>query len=161
MNYNVLVRYEPQSPLTWEEATILIKRPSPDSDSPCANVRPEDDILTTSLPANQRSVLVTPPVCLEKDKETEIRIFVGRQDGRLPNSRASILIDSIVLIPSFDDIPFLAYNSTMREEFDRYNCGDPYYYDLNRENVPDVCKKYRIILREKWFSVMSVRSHWF
>ncbi|XP_022829188.1 laminin subunit beta-1 [Spodoptera litura] len=143
MNYNVLIRYEPQSPINWEEATILVKRPLPiDADSPCANVTPEDDTINTYLPSNQRSVLVTPAVCLEKGKETEIRIYLGRQDSRLPNSRASILIDSIVLIPSFDDLPFLARNSSMREEFERFNCGDPYYYDLNRENVPEICKKY-------------------
>lgn len=143
MNYNVLIRYEPQSPQNWEEATILVKRPFPiDDDSPCANVRPQDDTVYARLPSNQRSVLVSPPICLEKDKETEIRIYLGRQDGVNSNSRASILIDSIVLIPSFKDLPFFANDSSMLEEFQRYNCGDSYYYDLNRENVPDICKKY-------------------
>ncbi|XP_045763447.1 laminin subunit beta-1 [Maniola jurtina] len=143
MNYNVLIRYEPQSNTNWEEATILVKRPVPiDADSPCANVRPADDTVLTSLPANQRSVLVRPAICLEKNKETEIRIYLGRQDGHSSNSRASVLIDSIVLIPSIDDLPFLSNGSNMREEFDRYNCGDSYYYDLNRDNIPEICKKY-------------------
>ncbi|XP_063823470.1 laminin subunit beta-1-like [Ostrinia nubilalis] len=66
----------------FDAECILVKRPLPiDYDSPCANVRPEDDTVSTSLPANQRSVLVTPPVCLEKDKDTEIRIYLSRQDG--------------------------------------------------------------------------------
>lgn len=143
MNYNVLIRYEPQSNTNWEEATILVKRPGPiDTDSPCAKVRPADDTVLTSLPANQRSVLVRPAICLEKNKDTEIRIYLGRQDGHSSNSRASVLIDSIVLIPNFDDLPFLANGSNMREEFDRYNCGDSYYYDLNRDNIPEICKKY-------------------
>lgn len=143
MNYNILIRYEQQSPLDWKEATILVKRPLPlDSDSPCANVRPEDDTIHATLPANQRSFLVKPSVCLEKDKETEIRIYLGRQDGYSSNTRATILIDSIVLIPSFDDIPFLANGTEVRQEFDRYNCGDSYYYDLNRETVPEICKKH-------------------
>ncbi|XP_038213536.1 laminin subunit beta-1 [Zerene cesonia] len=143
MNYNVLIRYEPQSAINWQEATILVKRPSPiDPDSPCSNVRPEDDKIYTILPANQRSVLVRPPICLEKNKETEVRIYFGRQDGQTSNSRASILIDSIVLIPSFDDLPFLANDTAAREEFERYNCGDQYYYDLNRDNVPEICKNY-------------------
>ncbi|XP_053600524.1 laminin subunit beta-1 [Plodia interpunctella] len=147
MNYNVLIRYEPQSNLNWEEATILVKRPGPiDLDSPCANIRPEDDRITTYLPANQRSVLVIPPVCLEKQKETEIRIYLGHQDRRTSNPRATVLIDSIVLIPSFDDLPFFNSNDSvannMKREFDRNNCGDPYYYDLNRDTVPEICKKY-------------------
>ncbi|XP_068627747.1 laminin subunit beta-1 [Battus philenor] len=143
MNYNVLIRYEPQAPANWEEATIYVRRPLPvDIDSPCANVQPEDDTINTYLPASQRSYLVKPAVCLEKDKETEIRIYLGRQDGHSFNSRASILIDSIVLLPSIDDLPFLVNGSYMREEFDRFNCGDSYYYDLNRENIPEVCKKY-------------------
>ncbi|KAG7305416.1 hypothetical protein JYU34_009487 [Plutella xylostella] len=143
MHYNVLLRYEPQSPLNWEEATIFVKRPLPiDPDSPCANVRPEDDTVRTTLPANQRSVLVQPAICLEKNKRTELRIFLGRQDGRTSNSRATVLIDSIVLIPSVEDMPFISNSSQVREEFDRNNCGDSYYYDLNRENIPEVCKKY-------------------
>lgn len=143
MNYNVLIRYEPQSNANWEEATIFVKRPYPiDSDSPCANVRPEDDTLRTSLPSNQRSVLTKPPVCLEKGKRTEIRIYLGRQDGRTSNSRASVLIDSIALIPALDDLPFFQGPSNLRDDFDRYNCGDSYYYDLNRENIPEICKKY-------------------
>ncbi|KAI8440127.1 hypothetical protein MSG28_001532 [Choristoneura fumiferana] len=143
MNYNILVRYEPQSSINWEEATILVKRPLPiDFDSPCANVRPEDDTIYTTLPANERSVLVKPAVCLEKDRDTEIRIYLGRQDGRTSNSRATVLIDSIALIPSIDDLPFFANKSADREEFDRNNCGDPYYYNLNRENVLEICKKY-------------------
>lgn len=142
MNYNVLIRYEPQSPLNWEEATILVKRPyGVDPDSPCANVRPENDTLQAFLPANQRSVLVSPSICLEKDKDTEIRISLGRQDRRTPNPRATVLIDSIVLIPSFDNLPIFN-DSSMKEEFDYNNCGDKYFYDLNRENVPEACKKY-------------------
>ncbi|KAJ2950704.1 hypothetical protein O0L34_g8964 [Tuta absoluta] len=143
MNYNILIRYEPQSAINWEEATILVKRPfGVDSNSPCANVRPEDDTISTKLPSDRRSVLVVPSICLEADKETEIRFILGRQDGQNYNPRATVLIDSIVLIPSFDDIPFLEPNSPGWVEFNRYGCGDPYYFDLGRDNVPEVCKKY-------------------
>nr|AJO16035.1 laminin beta-wing chain [Bombyx mori]AJO16036.1 laminin beta-wing chain [Bombyx mori] len=143
MNYNILIRYEPQSPLDWKEANILIKRPYPvDAESPCASKGPENDNIVTYLPANQRSVLVKPAVCLEKNRENEIRIFMGRQNAQSSNSRATILIDSIVLIPSFDDLPFLTNGTAMRDEFERYNCGDSYYYNLNRDNIPEICKKY-------------------
>ncbi|KAM3967987.1 LOW QUALITY PROTEIN: laminin subunit beta-1 [Aphomia sociella] len=143
MNYNVLIRYEPQSNIRWEEATIFVKRLMPvDLDSPCANVNLEDDVITTYLPENQRSVLVKPPICLERNKETEIRIYLGRQNSNISNPRASVLVDSIVLIPSFEDLPFFANGSLMKEEFDLHNCGDMYYYDLNRDTVPEVCRKY-------------------
>ncbi|XP_026326893.1 laminin subunit beta-1 isoform X2 [Hyposmocoma kahamanoa] len=142
MNYNVLIRYEPQSSLNWEEATILVKRPyGVDPDSPCANVRLENDTIQTYLPSNQRSVLVSPAICLEKDKDTEIRIYLGRQDRRTPNPIATVLIDSIVLIPSFDDLPIFN-DSNVKDEFDYNNCGDKYFYDLNRDNIPEICKKY-------------------
>ncbi|XP_028177653.1 laminin subunit beta-1-like [Ostrinia furnacalis] len=132
----------------FDAECILVKRPLPiDYDSPCANVGPEDVTVSTSLPANQRSVLVTPPVCLEKDKDTEIRIYLGRQDGRTSNARASSLIDSIVLIPSFDDIPFFANRSDLKEEFDlsvKLLIVEIHirYYSLNRDTVPEICKKY-------------------
>ncbi|XP_050676949.1 laminin subunit beta-1 [Leptidea sinapis] len=143
MNYNIVIRYEPQSTMNWEEATIIVKRPYPiDPNSKCAYVRAKDNTILTRLPAGQRSVLVQPPICLEKDVETEIRLYLGRQDGRVSNNRATVLIDSIVLIPSIDDLPFLANGSSNREEFERYNCGDSYYYDLNRDNIPEVCKNY-------------------
>ncbi|XP_063635942.1 laminin subunit beta-1 [Cydia splendana] len=146
MNYNILVRYEPPSDnVNWEEATIFVKRLQPiDPDSPCANVRPEDDTIHTILPGKERSVLIKPAVCLEKGKTTEIRIYLGRQNGYTSNSRATVLIDSIALVPSFDDIPFLKNGSIQREEFDRNNCGDPYYYSLYRENILEICKKHHI-----------------
>lgn len=152
MHYNVLIRYEPQSALNWEQATILVKRinwndAEPiDDDSICANVQPEDNIINVSLPANQRSVLIKKPICLEKNTQYEVRLFLGPQVKTTTNSRAHVLIDSIVLIPSIDDLPFFNNGSLseyMREEFDRYNCGDSYYYSLYKVNIPEVCKKYQ------------------
>ncbi|GBP43432.1 Laminin subunit beta-1 [Eumeta japonica] len=146
MNYNILIRYEPQSSVNWEEATIFIKRLEDIGyDSPCANIHPEDDTIYTSLPAHQRSILIKSPICFEKEKKYEIRIFLGRQDRRIANPRATVLIDSIVLLPSLDNLPIFGNDSSQylrREEFERYNCGDSYYYDLHRANVPEVCRKF-------------------
>lgn len=151
MHYNILIRYEPSSGLDWEQATIFLKRVIWDTEEPddpnsiCANVTPEDNTLMTRLPSNRRNVLVERPICLEKNKHYELRIYFGQESGRTSSSRASILVDSIVLIPVYDDLPFFSSNISggqLRDEFDRNNCGDSYYYDLFRENVPEVCKKY-------------------
>lgn len=151
MRYKVLIRYEPQSNLDWEQATVFIKEMKYNDDIPddpnsvCANIRPDDNEIYTTLPSNQRHVLVERPICLEKDKHYELRIFLGQQASHTTNSRASILIDSVVLIPVFDDLPFFS-NDTVgllrRQEFEMNNCDDSYYYDLYRDNVPEVCKRY-------------------
>ncbi|GFX23698.1 laminin subunit beta-1 [Trichonephila clavipes] len=54
LEYDIIIRYEPQLPGQWEEARIVIERPGPvEMNGPCANTIPQDDIKIVSLPSGQ------------------------------------------------------------------------------------------------------------
>lgn len=96
MWYDIVVRYEPKYPGTWDDAQIIIIRDGPpDPNGPCAKVTPDMDRLSVQLPTHQRSSVASPPVCFEADKVytviLELRKYLGPNDA----PTASILIDSV------------------------------------------------------------------
>jgi laminin beta 1 len=96
MWYDIIVRYEPKHAGNPDDVEIMIERNEPvNPDGPCADWQPEHDRLWVQLPADQRSSVATPPVCLEAGKVytvlLELRKFVGPNDS----PTASILIDSV------------------------------------------------------------------
>ncbi|XP_054721557.1 laminin subunit beta-1-like [Uloborus diversus] len=145
LEYDIVVRYEPQLPGQWEEARIVIERPGPvDPNGPCANTIPQDDIKVVSLPSGQRYAVVYPPACLEKGKNYNVRLEFKHYDREVKTPSASVLVDSIAFVPRIDSIPFFqgsAANEYRRQEFERFRCGHAFYSVL-RPLPNDVCKKY-------------------
>lgn len=145
MNYDIIIKYEPTSSESWEEVIVTVHRPDAiDPNGPCANVNAEDDIKSVGLPANSRSVTVYPPACLEAGKIYKVTLEFRRSNFHKEMPTASVLIDSIVLIPRIDDIPFFHGSQAAnirRQEYEHYQCNNPIYYGQNSQ-VPDVCKKY-------------------
>ncbi|XP_046984371.1 laminin subunit beta-1 isoform X1 [Schistocerca americana] len=142
MDYDIVIRYEPQVPGTWEVQVDVI-RPGPvDRSGPCANAIPDDDTKVVFLSPDSRSVPVSPPVCLEPGKDYKVRLTFKRYDGETDVPSASILVDSIALIPRPESIPFFqGANNLHRQEFERYQCGQAFYSVL-KGSIPDVCQKY-------------------
>ena len=146
--YDIIVRYEPVQIGSWENVQIIIERDSPvDPDGPCADWRPEQDQLYAQLPLRSRSVVVQPSVCLEAGKRYNILLQFRKFNNHADTPSASILVDSIVLRPRIDSIPFFkmpVIGELRRQEYERYRCSD-YYNDFNAisNNIPDVCKKYQ------------------
>ncbi|XP_060515754.1 laminin subunit beta-1 isoform X2 [Cylas formicarius] len=146
MDYDVIIRYEPIIPDTWEDVVVTIERPDlVDPDGPCANTRPQDDIKHTSLPSTQHEQVVYPPSCLEAGKTYTIRVdFIMSTNYATPRPTASVLIDSIILKPRIDSMPMFSNSPAgirRKEEFERHNCGHPSMFVKGAE-VPEVCKKY-------------------
>lgn len=146
MDYDIVIRYEPKSPDSWEEVGVTVIRPGPnDPNGPCARSSPEDDIKSVGLPANSRSVVVFPPACLEAGKTYKIRLDFRRSNYERENPSATVLIDSITLIPRIDTIPWFhgsATAETRREEYERNHCA-LLAYNINPGPIPEVCKKYQ------------------
>ncbi|XP_050582063.1 laminin subunit beta-1 [Bombus affinis] len=146
--YDIIVRYEPVQAGSWENVQIIIERESPvDPNGPCAEWRPEYDQLYAQLPLRSRSVVVQPSVCLEAGKRYNILLQFRKFNNHMDTPSASILVDSIVLRPKIDSIPFFktpVVGELRRQEYEIYHCSD-FYNDFNAitNNIPEVCKKYQ------------------
>uniref|UniRef100_A0AAQ4P864 Laminin, beta 1a n=1 Tax=Gasterosteus aculeatus aculeatus TaxID=481459 RepID=A0AAQ4P864_GASAC len=58
MEYNILIRYEPQLPDQWEEVLMTVMRPGPiRADSRCVNTVPDDDHQMISLHPGSRVIM--------------------------------------------------------------------------------------------------------
>ncbi|XP_057323287.1 laminin subunit beta-1 isoform X1 [Microplitis mediator] len=148
MWYDIVIRYEPIHPGIWQDVEILIERDGPpDPDGSCANWRPEDDRLWIELRDNSRSAVASPAVCLEAEKVYKILLTFRRFDPQgEPIPGAAILIDSIVLRPRIDEVPFFSGSGVgelRKQEYERYRCNEM-FNDVNSGNRDenDICAKY-------------------
>lgn len=95
MDYEIVIRYEPQLPGTWEEVDVTLERPGPvDPNGPCNGQR--DDVMRVGLPSNSRSVTVSPPICLEAGRQYKVRLSFRRSNFDRDSPSASVLIDSVM-----------------------------------------------------------------
>ncbi|XP_043253196.1 laminin subunit beta-1 [Colletes gigas] len=146
--YDVIIRYEPVQPGVWENVQIFIERNDPvDPSGPCGDWRPDDDTLWAQLPVRSRSVVAEPSICLEEGKRYNLLLQFRKFQGHTETPSASILVDSIVLRPRIDDIPFFkssGIGELRRQEYEAYHCSE-FFNDIATvwTNVPEVCKKYQ------------------
>lgn len=95
MDYEIVVRYEPTMPINWDEVEVTVIRPEPvDPNGFCRDER--DDIIRVGLPANSRTVTVTPSVCLEAGRSYKVRLSFHRSNYETDSPSASVLIDSVI-----------------------------------------------------------------
>ncbi|KAK8404590.1 hypothetical protein O3P69_007682 [Scylla paramamosain] len=148
MDYDFVIRYEPQFRGNWENVMVTIERPGPlDPNGPCANTRPTDDQMVINLPDSRRHVKLFPPVCLEAGKHYKVRIDFRRSNAHTDSPSASVLIDSIVLVPRVDSISFYSgslINDNRRQEYERYRCSETFYEGQSLASVPEVCKEHHL-----------------
>ncbi|KAG7166952.1 Laminin subunit beta-1-like, partial [Homarus americanus] len=144
MEYDLVLRYEPQFRGDWENIMVTVERPEPiDPTGPCGNSRPIDDQMIISLPDSRRQVTLFPPVCLESGKRYKIRVDFRRSNARTDSPSASILVDSIMLIPRAEKLPFYSgsfENDDLRYEYERYRCSESFYDGQGVATVPEVCR---------------------
>ncbi|XP_078051747.1 laminin subunit beta-1 isoform X1 [Augochlora pura] len=146
--YEVIVRYEPVQPGPWEDVQIIIERDSPvDPNGLCRDWRPDNDQLWAQLPVRSRSVVAQPAVCLEAGKRYNVILQFRKFNSHVDTPSASILVDSIVLRPRIEAIPFFStpgVGELRRQEYEQYRCSD-YFNDINTvwQEVPDICRKYQ------------------
>ncbi|XP_076033711.1 laminin subunit beta-1 isoform X3 [Oratosquilla oratoria] len=145
MEYDLVIRYEPQFRNIWEGARVIIERPGPvDPHGDCGNTHSTDDQIVVNLSDNQRDETLYPPVCLEAGKRYKIKIDFKRSNALQDSAGASILVDSILLIPRAERLPFYsgtAENDLLRREYEQYRCSQPFYSGgQNLETIPEVCK---------------------
>ncbi|XP_011135440.1 laminin subunit beta-1 isoform X2 [Harpegnathos saltator] len=148
MWYDVIVRYEPVHHGVWNDLQLILERDDPpDPNGPCAEWTPEYDRLWAQLPIRSRSSVAQPSICLETGKRYNLVLQFRKFNGQTDVPSASILVDSIVLKPRIDVIPFFktpGVGELRRQEYERYHCND-FFNDVNVmwSDIPEICRKYQ------------------
>ncbi|XP_063797170.1 laminin subunit beta-2-like isoform X2 [Pseudophryne corroboree] len=145
MEYDAIIRYEPKFPERWQLVKISVIRPGPiPSSSPCGNTIPADDLMTASLPATSRHVILAQPICLERGVSYTVRLEFARYSSRERVPGANILIDSLVLVPRYSSLEmFIAGDPASihrKDAFERYRCHSN-SGDVVKPQANEVCSK--------------------
>lgn len=133
MDYDLLLRWEPQVPEQWAELELVVQRPGPVSaHSPCGHVLPRDDRIQGMLHPNTRVLVFPRPVCLEPGLSYKLKLKLtgtgGRAHPETPYSGSGILIDSLVLQPHVLMLEMFSGGDAAalerRTTFERYRCHE-------------------------------------
>ncbi|XP_021960938.1 laminin subunit beta-1 isoform X2 [Folsomia candida] len=140
MEYDLVIRYEPQQP-GWQDVNVLVlPQDELDQEGPCFGAQYQTGPTRVSLNSDAREALMYVPLCLEANKHYKIRLDFTPSSEK---PQTSILIDSIVLMPKTDKLPFFMgtqMNDYRRQLFDSYRCGSS-FASASRYPVPEECKR--------------------
>ncbi|ROL46626.1 Laminin subunit beta-1 [Anabarilius grahami] len=151
MEYDVIIRYEPQLPEQWEEVLMTVIRPRViTADSRCANTMPDDDNQMVSLHPGSRYVVLPRPVCFEEGLNYTVRLSLSLYSALSDMQSPYTLIDSIVLMPHCKNLDVfsgsgseggdLVTNSAW-ETFQRYRCLEN-SQAVVKTPMTDICRNY-------------------
>uniref|UniRef100_A0A8C6YF53 Laminin subunit beta-1 n=1 Tax=Naja naja TaxID=35670 RepID=A0A8C6YF53_NAJNA len=148
MEYDVLIRYEPQLPDHWEKATINVYRPGqiPPS-SRCGNTVPDDDNQEVSLSPGSRYAALPRPVCFEKGLNYTVRLELPHYSSNSEVENPYTLIDSLVLMPYCKSLDLFTVGgrgddvttNSAWETFQRYRCLEN-SRSVVKTPMTDVCR---------------------
>uniref|UniRef100_A0A7N6BV95 Laminin, beta 1a n=1 Tax=Anabas testudineus TaxID=64144 RepID=A0A7N6BV95_ANATE len=130
MEYDILIRYEPQLPDQWEEVLMTVMRPELiRADSRCVNTVPDDDTQMVSLHPGSRYVVLPRPVCFESGLNYTVRLSLPLYSAVSDVQSPYTLIDSIVLMPHCKNLEIFTASeggdssrNSGWETFQRYRC---------------------------------------
>ncbi|XP_034028045.1 laminin subunit beta-2 isoform X2 [Thalassophryne amazonica] len=129
MEYDIMIRYEPESTEDWE-AMVSITSVHLPSSLRCGNLLPTEQLYTVTLPHHNRFIQMPRPFCFEPSNRYVIAIRFQRHRVSHRHLTAFILIDSLVLIPKYTELPGFQGNDAAaeqrRDEMLRYMCLDSF-----------------------------------
>lgn len=133
MDYDLLLRLEPQVPEQWAELELTVQRPGPvPAHSLCGHVLPKDDRIQGTLQPHTRYMVFPNPVCLEPAVSYKLHLKLVRTGGsaqpETPYSGPGLLIDSLVLLPRALVLEMFSGGDAAalerRATFERYQCHE-------------------------------------
>uniref|UniRef100_A0A8I3WIT0 Laminin subunit beta-1 n=1 Tax=Callithrix jacchus TaxID=9483 RepID=A0A8I3WIT0_CALJA len=149
MEYDILIRYEPQLPDHWEKAVITVQRPGKiPASSRCGNTIPDDDNQVVSLSPGSRYVVLPRPVCFEKGVNYTVRLELPQYTSSDSNVESPYtLIDSLVLMPYCKSLDIFTVGgsgdgvvtNSAWETFQRYRCLEN-SRSVVKTPMTDVCR---------------------
>ncbi|CAG0885936.1 unnamed protein product [Cyprideis torosa] len=137
LNYDLVLRYVPGQPSdpSWEDVLVRV-RPSTLPRGKCAGTGEEERRLT--LRQGGTYEVAYPPLCLERGIDYEVTVEFRQQRPGGGGPGASVLIDSLALIPRADSLPFLSgpENQLKLAEFEGNRCGQ-IFYSASHTDIPE------------------------
>ncbi|XP_047459285.1 laminin subunit beta-2 isoform X2 [Mugil cephalus] len=129
MEYDIMIRYEPESTEDWEAVVSVTSQDLPSSHR-CGNLLPTEQLYTVTLPHHNRYIQMPRPFCFEPSNRYVIAIRFQRHGVTHRHLTAFILVDSLVLIPKYAELPGFQGNEPeaeqRRDEMTRYMCLDSF-----------------------------------
>ncbi|XP_029009817.1 laminin subunit beta-1a [Betta splendens] len=149
MEYDILIRYEPQLPDQWEEVLMTVMRSGPiRADSRCVNTVPDDDNQMISLHPGSRYVVLPRPVCFELGLNYTVRLSLPLYSALSDVQSPYTLIDSIVLMPHCKNLEIFTASeggdssrNSGWEAFLRYRCLES-SQSVVKTPVTDICRNF-------------------
>nr|NP_476618.1 LanB1, isoform A [Drosophila melanogaster]NP_723319.1 LanB1, isoform B [Drosophila melanogaster]P11046.4 RecName: Full=Laminin subunit beta-1; AltName: Full=Laminin B1 chain; Flags: Precursor [Drosophila melanogaster]AAF52563.1 LanB1, isoform A [Drosophila melanogaster]AAN10647.1 LanB1, isoform B [Drosophila melanogaster] len=142
MPYDAVIRYQSTSRGDWENAFITLVRPDQvDPEGGCgelAAATSSETRIPFSLPDRSRQVVALNEVCLEAGKVYKFRIYFERKRHDVDSPTATILVDSLTLIPRIDVTPIFQGSvlaDIRKKDYEKYNCKSS-LYDMNYKSDP-------------------------
>ncbi|XP_043934664.1 laminin subunit beta-1-like isoform X2 [Protopterus annectens] len=125
MDYDIMIRYEPESSEDWEAIVSIAAVDLPTSPR-CGNLLPTDPMFTETLSHRERYVVRRRPFCFEPNNRYTVSMRLQRFGVLNRHMTAYILIDSLVLLPRYTELIGFHGNDPIavhhREEMERYMC---------------------------------------
>ncbi|XP_042267238.1 laminin subunit beta-1a [Thunnus maccoyii] len=149
MEYDILIRYEPQLPDQWEEVLMTVVRPGPiRADSRCVNTVPDDDHQMISLHPGSRYVVLPRPICFESGLNYTVRLSLLLYSALSDVQSPYTLIDSIVLMPHCKNLEIFtpseggdSSGSSGWDTFQRYRCLEN-SQGVIKSPMTDICRNF-------------------
>ncbi|XP_063064024.1 laminin subunit beta-2 [Engraulis encrasicolus] len=131
MEYDIMIRYEPESTEDWEAIVSLTSTHLATSPR-CGNLLPTEQMYTVTLPHHPtRHVMMPRPFCFEPDNRYVMAIRFQRYGVTQRYQTAFMRVDSVVLIPKYEELPGLSGSGGVaeqrRSDMVRYMCVDSFF----------------------------------
>ncbi|XP_048357993.1 laminin subunit beta-4 isoform X2 [Sphaerodactylus townsendi] len=138
MEFNIIIRYEPESLEDWV-ANIFVKSSNITGSEQCKNTAALQEPHSLLLPSTARIELLPTPFCLEPGSEYFVDIYFSKLSASDPQAPPAMLIDSLGLIPRIGSVENLC-NKEDLEEYQQYHCVE-IASELGPHILPEVCAK--------------------
>ncbi|XP_062837768.1 laminin subunit beta-4 isoform X2 [Anolis carolinensis] len=136
MDFNIIIRYEPESLDDWI-ASIVVKPSAPVGSEHCRSEASLQEPHSLALPSTVRIGLLTTPVCLEPGREYFVEVYFSESFTSDSKTRSSILVDSLGLIPRISSVENLCDQNDLKE-YQHYHCIE-IASEIGPHILPEAC----------------------